>query len=81
MKFNRLIVQLIIVAAMSMSLGLLPQSPAFAAGECRGDIAKYCKDAQGPKQEMECLKMHRKQLSPQCKKHIVQMLKAAKEAK
>ncbi|MGA2223448.1 MAG: cysteine rich repeat-containing protein [Syntrophobacteraceae bacterium] len=78
-KPDRLIVQLIIVAAMSMSLVLLSQSLVFAAGACKGDIARYCRGAQGPKQEMECLKEHKEQLSPKCKMHVVQVLRAAKE--
>ncbi|MGO9017632.1 MAG: cysteine rich repeat-containing protein [Syntrophobacteraceae bacterium] len=80
MKPDRLMVQPIIVAAMSMSLGLLSQSFAFAAGACQGDIARYCRGVQGPKQEMECLKEHKEQLSRKCKMHIVQVLRAVKEA-
>jgi hypothetical protein len=80
MKRNKLMVQLIIVAALSMCLGLLSQSLTFAAGACQGDIARYCRGAQGPKQEMECLKEHKEQLSPKCKMHIVKVLRAVKEA-
>jgi hypothetical protein len=80
MKRNKLMVQLIIVAAMSMCLSLLSQSPAFAAGACQRDIAKYCSGAQGQKQEMQCLKENKERLSPQCKRHIVQVMKAVKEA-
>jgi len=80
MKPARIMVQLIIVAAILISLDLLSQNPALAVGECQGDIAKYCQGAQGPKQEMECLKAHRKQLSPQCKKHILQVLKEKKQS-
>ena len=43
-------VSLALVTAMSMCLTLVPQNPAFAGGECQGDIAKYCQDAQGSKQ-------------------------------
>ncbi len=81
MKFYRLMVYLAMVTAVSMCLALAPQNPALAAGECQGDIAKFCQDAKGPKQQVECLKAHRKQLSPQCKKHILQMAKEKKQSK
>jgi hypothetical protein len=80
MKRNRLLVQLIVVAAVSICVGLLSQSLAFAAGACQGDIARFCSGAQGPKQEIQCLKENKAQLSPPCKMHIVQVLKAVKEA-
>lgn len=81
MEFNRLMVRLIMAAAILMCLGLAPQSRAFAAGECQGDVARFCQGAQGPKQELACLKAHKKQLSPECKVHVAKMLKSAKEAK
>jgi hypothetical protein len=71
-------VQLIIAAAMSMSLGLLSQSLAFA-GPCEGDVASFCQGAEGPKQVLECLKQNRDELSPQCKMHIMEVLEAVKE--
>ncbi len=80
MKRSKVVVQLIIVAAMSMCVGLLSQSLAFAGGACQGDVAKFCSGAPGPKQEMQCLKEHKAQLSRACKMHIVQVLKAVKEA-
>jgi hypothetical protein len=80
MKPGRLMVQLIVVAAVSMSLGLLSRSLAFAAGACKADIAKYCGGAQGPKQELQCLKENKERLSPQCKMHIMQVLRAVRGA-
>lgn len=80
MKINRLVAQLIIVVAMSICLGLLPQS-LVAAGPCQGDMAKYCSNAKGPKQELQCLKQNKEWLSPQCKLHVVKALKAAKDAR
>jgi len=80
MKRNRILVQLIIVTAVSTCLGLLSQSLTFAGGPCQGDVARFCRDAQGPKQEMECLKQNKERLSPQCKMHIVKVLRAVKEA-
>jgi|SRR5208283_3633782 len=44
------------------------------------DIAMFCGGAPGPKQEMQCLEQNKDYLSPQCKMHIVQVLKAVKEA-
>jgi len=76
----RLVVQLIVVSAISMFVCLMPQNILFAAGECKGDIARYCQGAEGPKQEMECLKMNKERLSPPCKRHIVQVLRAVIEA-
>lgn len=81
MKFYRLMVHLAMVTAMSICLALVSQNLAFAAGECQGDIAKFCQGVQGPKQQIQCLKAHRKQLSPQCKKHILQMAKEKKQSK
>jgi hypothetical protein len=81
MKINRLMAQLIIVVAMSISLGLLSQSLAFAAKPCQGDIARLCGGAHGPKQEMKCLKENKEQLSPKCKLHVAKSLKAAKDAR
>ena len=81
MRRSRLVVQLIAVVAISMCLGLVSQSAVFAAGECKADVARLCPGAEGPKQELACLKEHKQQLSPQCKKHVLRMLKAAKEAK
>lgn len=74
-----MMVRLVIVVAVSMSIFLITNSLALAEGECKGDIAKYCKGAKGSKQEVECLKEHKEQLSPRCKMHIVQVLQAAKE--
>lgn len=81
MKIKRLMAQLIIVVAMSICLGMLSQSLAFAAGPCQGDIAQYCAGAHGPKQELACLKEHKTELSPQCKLHVVRALKAARDAR
>ncbi len=81
MKLRKLIAQLIIVAAMSASFALMPQGHALAAGECREEVAKFCPDAKGPKQELACLKAHKKELSPRCKRRVLKMLKAAKGAK
>ncbi|MGA2225242.1 MAG: hypothetical protein ABSH41_12465 [Syntrophobacteraceae bacterium] len=81
MKINRLVAQLIIVVAMSICLGLLSQSLAFAVGPCQGDIEKYCSVAKGPRQELQCLKQNKEWLSPQCKLHVVKALKAAKDAR
>ncbi len=80
MKIKRLMDQLIIAVAMSICPGMLSQSLALAAGACREDIARFCAGAQGSKQEMACLKEHKAVLAPQCKIHIVQVLKAVKEA-
>jgi hypothetical protein len=80
MKRNRLLVQLIVVAAMSTCLGLLSQSPALAVGQCEGDVAFFCQGAEGPKQVLGCLKQNFQQLSPQCKMHIVELAEAVKEA-
>ncbi|MGO9445285.1 MAG: hypothetical protein ACLPXB_10975 [Thiobacillaceae bacterium] len=81
MKVYRLMVQLAMVTAMSMCLALVSQNPALAAGECQGDIAKFCQGAKTPKEELACLKAHKKQLSPQCKKHILQVAKEKKQSK
>jgi uncharacterized protein YjhX (UPF0386 family) len=81
MKVNRLTAQLIIVVAMSICLGLLSRSLAFAAGPCQGDMAKYCSNAKGPKEELQCLKQNKEWLSPQCKLHVVRALKTAKDAR
>ena len=81
MKINRLMAQMIIVFAMSICLGLLSQSFAFAAGPCQVDVARYCAGAHGPKMKMACLKEHKAELSPQCKLHVVKALKAAKDAR
>ena len=81
MKSNGLMIRLIIVSAMSVCIGLAAPANAFAAGECKGDVEKYCQGAQGPKQELACLKEHKKQLSPECKAHVLRMVKAAREAK
>ncbi len=78
MKKSRLMLHLFVVASMMFFIGLLTASSASAAGECKGDLARFCQGAQGPKQELECLKMNREQLSPQCKMHIVTVLKAVK---
>ena len=59
MKLNKLMAQLIVVVAMSICLGMLSQSIAFAAGPCQGDIARYCAGAHGPKLELACLKEHK----------------------
>ena len=80
MKADRLMVRLIIVAAISMSPGLLSRSLIFAAGPCEGDVAFFCQGAEGPKQVLGCLKQNFQQLSPQCKMHIVELAEAVKEA-
>jgi hypothetical protein len=36
---------------------------------CAGDIAKFCKDAKGPRPVITCLKAHEAELSPTCKNH------------
>jgi hypothetical protein len=80
MKPDRLVVQLIIVAAMSMSICALSQSLVFADRPCEGDVAFFCQGAEGPKQVLGCLRQNFEQLSPQCKVHIVQVAEAVKEA-
>ena len=36
----------------------------------------FCGGAQGLKQEMQCLKENKERLSPQCKMHILTVLRA-----
>jgi hypothetical protein len=80
MNLKRLLVRLAILFAVAICLILRLYSPAFAEGECKGDIARFCKGTTGPKKEIACLKKHKEQLSPQCKMHIVQVLEAVVEA-
>jgi hypothetical protein len=80
MKADRLMVRLIIVAAISMSPGLLSRSLIFAAGPCEGDVAFFCHGAEGPKQVLGCLKQNFEQISPQCKMRISEVVEGVKEA-
>jgi hypothetical protein len=80
MKRNGLMVYLILAAAVLACVGPMGGDLALAARACQGDIAMFCAGAQGPKQELQCLKENRERLSPQCKMHIVQVLRAAREA-
>lgn len=76
MKRNRLMVQLIIVAAMAMSLGLLSQSLALAEGQCEGDVLAFCPGAVGPNQILPCLRQNGPQLSPPCQMQLQQLQEA-----
>ena len=75
MKPNKLMVQLVVVAAMSMSLGLLSHSLALA-GPCEGDVLAFCPGAVGAQQILPCLRQNGPQLSPPCQMQLQELQEA-----
>ena len=79
MKSKKLIVLMIIVAAMSVFFGSLSQKTAFAGGECAGDVVNFCPAAVGPNQVLGCLRQNFNQLSQPCQLHLAAVAEAVRE--
>jgi hypothetical protein len=71
------------VLAGVFCLSLAAIAPAEASGKhCADDAAKFCKDVQkGEGRVAKCLKEHKDELSPACKKNIAKAKKMAKGMK
>ncbi len=82
MKSERVILTFIVIAAFTLCLTLLGNTPAFAqgAGACVGDIQTFCQGIQpGGGRMVQCLVQHKQQLSPACKIHIAEVAEQVKE--
>ena len=64
--------RLVLIAAAAFAVGLaqMPQF-AFAKGECKADVEKFCKDIPHGKGAIrQCLKQNQDRLSPSCQTKI-----------
>jgi hypothetical protein len=63
--------QLLIGGAVVLGMGLGVSQVGFTHGEaCKGDIDKYCKDAQGWDAKKQCMTQNKAKFTPECQAMI-----------